>query len=87
MDGKAEQEDTKSEAIDTCLIAVRNPWGLKNPVIQNTFGLPSKHQFLNWLFLSSSSVYQNPSVEDSHEIWSEKKHNLIKLNIASLLRS
>ena len=52
----------------TCLMAVRNPWGLKKPVIQNTLGLPSKHQFLNWLFLSKSSVYQNPSVEDSHEI-------------------
>ena len=49
-------------------MAVRNPWGLKNPVIQNTLGLPSKHQILNWLFLSKSSVYQNPSVEDSHEI-------------------
>ena len=50
-------------------MAVRNPWGLKNPVIQNTLGLPSKHQILNWLFLSKSSVYQNPSVEDSHEIY------------------
>ena len=58
----------KSRINHTCLIAVRNPWGLKKPVIQNTLGLPSKHQFLNWLFLSKSSVYQNPSVEDSHEI-------------------
>ena len=55
--------------IFTCLMAVRNPCGLKNPVIQNTLGLPSKHHPLNWWFLSNRSVYQNPSVDDSHDIW------------------
>lgn len=59
--------------IFTCLMAVRNPCGLKNPVIQNTLGLPSKHHPLNWWFLSNRSVYQNPSVDDSHDIWSDKK--------------
>ena len=54
-------------------MAVRNPCGLKNPVIQNTLGLPSKHHPLNWWFLSNRSVYQNPSVDDSHDIWSDKK--------------
>lgn len=49
-------------------MAVRNPCGLKNPVIQNTFGRSVVIQVLNCVFLSKSSVYQNPSVVDSHEI-------------------
>lgn len=49
-------------------MAVRNPCGLKNPVIQNTFGRSVIIQVLNCVFLSNSSVYQNPSVVDSHEI-------------------
>ena len=31
----------------TCLMAVRNPCGLKKPVIQNVSGRPSKHHELN----------------------------------------
>ena len=52
----------------TCLIAVRKPCGLKNPVIQKTLGRPSKHQDLNWPFLSKRSVYQKPRVLESQEI-------------------
>ena len=57
--------------VTSCLMAVRKPWGLKKPVIQNTLGLPWKHQLWNWAFLSSSSVNQNPIVEESHDtyIW------------------
>ena len=40
-----------------------------NPVIQNTLGRAVKIHLENWLFLSSSSVNQNPSVDDSHEIF------------------
>lgn len=53
----------------TCLMAVRKPLGLKNPVIQNTFGLPLKTQLRNCVSLSKSSVYQNPIVEESQLIF------------------
>lgn len=51
----------------TCLMAVRNPWGLKNPVIQKQFGRPSKIQLWNWWFLSRSSVNQKPRVLEAHD--------------------
>jgi len=54
--------------VPTCLIAVRNPWALKNPVIQNVLGRPSKHQAENWVFLSINSVNQKPRVLESQEI-------------------
>jgi len=53
-------------------IAVRKPCGLKNPVIQNTFGRPSNSQPLNCAWRSSRSVNQNPIVADSHEIYQAK---------------
>ena len=43
------------------------PWGLKNPVIQNTLGLPSNIHVENWAFLSRSSVNQKPRVEESQD--------------------
>ena len=52
----------------TCLMAVRKPWGLKNPVIQNALGLPWNIQALNCWSLSRSSVYQKPMVEESQDI-------------------
>lgn len=51
----------------TQVLSVPLPCGLKNPVIQNTFGLPSYIQVENWVFLSKSSVNQNPSVEESQD--------------------
>ncbi len=54
--------------VTSCLMAVRKPWGLKNPVIQNTLGRPLKIQVENWAFLSRNSVNQNPRVDDSQEI-------------------
>lgn len=57
----------------TCLMAVKNPCGLKNPVIQKAFGLPWLHQRLNWLSLSNNSVYQNPRVADSQDICFTKR--------------
>ena len=72
--------------VTSCLIAVRKPWGLKKPVIQNTLGRPLKIHVENWPFLSRNSVNQNPRVEDSHEIcvkiekmWPTKKHSYICL--------
>ena len=59
--------------VTSCLIAVRKPWGLKKPVIQKTLGRPLKIHVENWLFLSRNSVNQKPRVDDSHEIWREKK--------------
>ena len=53
----------------TCLMAVRKPFGLKNPVIQNTLGLPPKTQLRNCVSLSRSSVYQKPIVEESQLIF------------------
>ena len=53
----------------SCLMAVRKPCGLKKPVIQNTVGRPLKHQVLNCVSRSSSSVNQNPIVEDLQEIF------------------
>ena len=52
----------------TCLIAVKKPCALKNPVIQKHKGFSSNIHFENCLFLSINSVNQNPRVEDSHEI-------------------
>ena len=49
-------------------MAVKNPCGLKKPVIQNEYGRPLLHQRLNWASLSNNSVYQNPSVADSQDI-------------------
>lgn len=57
-------------------MAVRNPCGLKKPVIQKVFGRPSKHQEWNWVLRSISSVNQNPSVLDSQEIWKKGRRNL-----------
>ena len=55
--------------VTSCLMAVTKPCGLKNPVIQKQLGLPSKTQLRNCASLSSSSVYQNPMVVESHEIY------------------
>ena len=52
----------------SCLIAVRKPWGLKKPVIQNMFGRPSNTHEWNWALRSRRSVNQNPRVADSQEI-------------------
>ena len=64
--------------VTSCLIAVRKPWGLKKPVIQKTLGRPLKIHVENWLFLSKNSVNQKPRVDDSHEIWREKKANCVR---------
>ncbi|KAK2185971.1 hypothetical protein NP493_215g00027 [Ridgeia piscesae] len=50
-------------------MAVRKPWALKNPVIQNVFGRPLKHQSLNCELRSINSVNQKPSVLESQEIF------------------
>lgn len=50
-------------------MAVKNPCGLKKPVIQKQFGRPSKIQAWNWRFRSSSSVYQNPRVLEAQDAW------------------
>ena len=63
--------------VTSCLIAVRKPWGLKNPVIQNTLGRPLKIHVENWLFLSRNSVNQKPRVDDSQEIWQKTKRDSI----------
>lgn len=54
--------------VRTCRMAVRKPCGLKKPVIQNTLGRSVRNHVRNWVLRSSSSVYQKPSVVDSHEI-------------------
>ena len=59
--------------VTSCLMAVRKPWGLKKPVIQNTFGRPLNIHVENWLFRSRNSVNQKPKVDDSHEICGIKK--------------
>lgn len=66
----------------TCLMAVKNPCGLKKPVIQNILGLPLLHQRLNWESLSNSSVYQNPRVADSQDIcqFYQKESRLTELS-------
>ena len=73
--------------VTSCLMAVRKPWGLKKPLIQNTFWRPLKIQFENWLFLSRNSVNQKPMVEDSHEIWkiAEKGQNKKKRTYISTI--
>lgn len=53
----------------TCRMAVRKPWGLKKPVIQNTLGRSVIIHVLNCEFRSRSSVYQKPRVVDSQEIY------------------
>jgi len=56
--------------VSSCRMAVRKPCGLKKPVIQQTFGRPSNSQPLSWALRSSRSVYQNPRVADSQDIYS-----------------
>ena len=51
----------------SCLMAVRKPCGLKNPVIQKQLGRPSFNHVTNCAFRSSSSANQNDSVVDSQE--------------------
>lgn len=51
----------------TWRIAVKNPWGLKKPVIQKHWGRPLKTQEVNWQFLSRSSVNQKPNVLETHD--------------------
>lgn len=51
----------------TCRMAVKNPWGLKKPVIQKQWGRPLKTQEVNWQFLSISSVNQKPNVLETQE--------------------
>ncbi len=58
----------------SCLIAVKNPCGLKNPVIQNTLGRAVNIHAENCEFRSISSVNQNPRVDDSHDTYIYK-HN------------
>lgn len=57
----------KTKGYQTCRIAVRNPWGLKKPVIQKTIGRPFCTQRRNCASLSNSSVYQKPRVADSQD--------------------
>ena len=61
-----------NEKVGRFCVPVALRWGIparwKKPVIQKQVGRPSKHQLWNWLFLSISSVNQNPSVLESHEI-------------------
>lgn len=59
----------------TCRIAVRKPCVLKKPVIQNALGRPCCSQRRNCASRSSSSVYQNPRVADSHEICNQRVFN------------
>lgn len=70
--------ERKVKVILTCRMAVRNPCGLKKPVIQKTLGLSLLHQCLNWVFLSNNSVYQKPKVVDSHETLMKEKVFVIK---------
>ena len=64
---KIKVEGTNRLQLPTCRIAVKNPCGLKKPVIQNTIGRPSKHQEWNWVLRSSSSVNQKPRLAESQE--------------------
>lgn len=52
----------------SCFIAVRNPWGLKKPVIQNCDGVSpnSQESICSWRF--NSSLNQKPIVDDVQEI-------------------
>ena len=64
--------------------------GLKKPVIQKTFGRPSKHQVKNCAFLSIRSVNQKPRVVDSQDICTGgkiKNNNLLDINLAYGLKN
>lgn len=51
----------------SCFIAVRNPCGLKKPVIQNWAGFSLKTHVVIWLCRFRNSLNQNPIVDDVQE--------------------
>lgn len=51
----------------SCFIAVRNPWGLKKPVIQKWEGFSLNIQEVIWLCRFSNSLNQKPIVDDNQD--------------------
>ena len=68
-------------------MAVRNPWGLKKPVIQNAEGLPFRSQILYCCSLSNNSVYQKPSVADSQDTYEIPNVNLLYMDFDIIMES
>jgi hypothetical protein len=46
--------------VTSCFMEVKNPYGLKNPVIQKSGGLTVVTQRFSWVFLLWSEVNQAP---------------------------
>ena len=76
-------QQVKISAI-TCRIAVKNPWGLKKPVIQKQWGRSLKTQEVNWQFLSISSVNQKPKVLETQDAWNANMKTWINTGLILL---